>query len=198
MGGAVAIDLTSRNVSKISALIVENTFTSIPDLLSGRMPWFLKFIRIFCTQHWNSRRKIGTVPSSLPVLMFSGLRDTVVPAGDMQRLWGAAQRRHGRGGRWESVRRLMTRRKTRQAEDGKRAEADNQEQAARDEFFTFEYGGHGLLPVHFVYFFKRLIIYLTVDTRGERGYVEALHAFLDKVFPEEANVNSTLPSDPHE
>ncbi|KAF8166178.1 alpha/beta-hydrolase [Pholiota molesta] len=150
MGGAVAIALTSRNVPKIRALV-----------------------------RWNSRRRIGTLPSELPVLMLSGLRDTVVPAGDMQRLWGAAQRRHGRGGRWDAVRRLVTRRKTSGAGDGKHTEADNQEQAARDEFFTFEYGGH-------------------VDTRAERGYVEALHAFLDKVFPDEAHVNSALHSDSHE
>ncbi|KAF8175855.1 Alpha/Beta hydrolase protein, partial [Pholiota molesta] len=94
MGGAVAIDLTSRNVSKISALIVENTFTSIPDFISDRVPWFLKFIRYFCTQHWNSRRKIVTLPSSLPILMFSGLLDTVVPASHMQRLWDLAKTRH--------------------------------------------------------------------------------------------------------
>ncbi|KAF8168769.1 Alpha/Beta hydrolase protein [Pholiota molesta] len=175
MGGAVAIALTSHNAPKIRALVVENTFTSIPDLLRGRMPWCLKWIRYLCTQRWDSRGRIGTLPSGVPVLMLSGLRDTVVPAGDMRRLWGAAQRRHGGGGRWGSIRRLTKKTLNRQAEDGKRAEADIREQVTRDEFFTFEYGGH-------------------VDTRGERGYVEALHAFLDKVFPEEAHVNSTLPS----
>ncbi|PFH48303.1 hypothetical protein AMATHDRAFT_5930 [Amanita thiersii Skay4041] len=35
LGGAVAIDLTSRNSSQIAALIVENTFTSLPDIVHG-------------------------------------------------------------------------------------------------------------------------------------------------------------------
>ncbi|KAF8168752.1 Alpha/Beta hydrolase protein [Pholiota molesta] len=162
MGGAVAIDLTSRNVSKISALIVENTFTSIPDLISGRMPWVLKFIRYFCTQRWNSRRKIATLPSLLPILMFSGLLDTVVPASDMQRLRDVAQTRH-----------------IRHAEDGKRSGTDIQGQEERDEFFKFEHGGH-------------------LDTRLTVGYSNALHAFLDKIFPDDSNVNSALHSDSEE
>jgi hypothetical protein len=156
MGGAVAIALTSHNAPKIRALVVENTFTSIPDLLSGRMPWCLKWIRYLCTQRWDSRGRIGAVPSGLPVLMLSGLRDTVVPAGDMRRLWGAAQRRHGGGGRWGLVRRLMTRRKTSGAEDGKRAETDMEGQETRDEFFTFEYGGHGSLPSISIYSLQKI------------------------------------------
>jgi fermentation-respiration switch protein FrsA (DUF1100 family) len=202
MGGAVAIDLTSRNVSKISALIVENTFTSIPDLISGRVPWDLKFIRYFCTQHWNSRRKIATLPSLLPILMFSGLLDTVVPASDMQRLWDVAQTRHVaktrhvEGGRWHSNQCLM--RKIRHAEDGKHSGTEIQGQEERDKFFKFEHGGHRSLLFISSIPSRRLIIHLTVDTRLTVGYSNALHAFLDKIIPDDSNVNSALHSDSEE
>ncbi|KAF8637074.1 hypothetical protein AX17_003074 [Amanita inopinata Kibby_2008] len=84
LGGAVAIDLTSRNPSKISGLIVENTFTSLPDVVHG---WPLIGIFSFlCHQRWNSAAKITHIPSSLPILMLSGRRDEVVPPQHMNKL----------------------------------------------------------------------------------------------------------------
>ena len=41
LGGAVAIDLVSKNkaVSNIKGLILENTFTSIPDMVDKIFPF---------------------------------------------------------------------------------------------------------------------------------------------------------------
>ena len=45
LGGAVAIDLAARHQDKVKALVVENTFTSIPDMAVQKFP-FLKPIGI--------------------------------------------------------------------------------------------------------------------------------------------------------
>ncbi|KAK2462638.1 hypothetical protein APHAL10511_005371 [Amanita phalloides] len=84
LGGAVAIDLTSRNPTKISALIVENTFTSLPDVVHG---WpVVGFISFLCHQRWNSAAKIVRIPPTLPILMLSGRKDEVVPPKHMSKL----------------------------------------------------------------------------------------------------------------
>ncbi|KJA19723.1 hypothetical protein HYPSUDRAFT_44007 [Hypholoma sublateritium FD-334 SS-4] len=95
LGGAIAIDVTSRNASKVSALIVENTFTSIPDIVKG-LP-VLRYISCLCTQRWNSQSKVARLPASLPILMLSGLIDQVVPPVHMQKLWKTAESRLSKG-----------------------------------------------------------------------------------------------------
>ncbi|KAF8972359.1 Alpha/Beta hydrolase protein [Flammula alnicola] len=92
LGGAVAIDVTSRNADKISALIVENTFTSIPDLVKG-WPVICHF-SFLCTQKWKSGSKVACLPTALPILMLSGLSDEVIPPQHMQNLWEIACRRN--------------------------------------------------------------------------------------------------------
>ncbi|KAF8995029.1 Alpha/Beta hydrolase protein [Cyathus striatus] len=92
LGGAVAIDLASREPSKISALIVENTFTSLPDIVRG-WPYIGRFAFI-CTQKWDSASKISKIPTSVPILMLSGSKDEVVPTRHMHSLWALA---HNRG-----------------------------------------------------------------------------------------------------
>jgi len=84
LGGAVAIDLTSRNPNKISALIVENTFTSLPDVVHS---WpIIGFISFLCHQKWKSAAKIVRIPPTLPILMLSGRKDEVVPPKHMNKL----------------------------------------------------------------------------------------------------------------
>lgn len=80
----MAIDLTSRNSTKISALIIENTFTSLPDIVHG---WpIIGVISFLCHQRWNSAAKIARIPPTLPILMISGRKDEVVPPDHMNKL----------------------------------------------------------------------------------------------------------------
>ncbi|EDR02626.1 uncharacterized protein LACBIDRAFT_308313 [Laccaria bicolor S238N-H82] len=88
LGGAVAIDLASRNYSKVSALIIENTFTSLPDVIRG---WpYIGVFSFLCTQKWKSASKIPWIPPTLPILMLSSLLDEVIPEKHMRNLWKIA------------------------------------------------------------------------------------------------------------
>ncbi|XP_045542170.1 protein ABHD13 [Papilio machaon] len=81
LGGAIAIDLASRFEyrNKIWALIVENTFTSIPDMAKLLLPWrILKWLPYFCHKNkYMSLRKMGHVVS--PTLIICGTQDDLVP-----------------------------------------------------------------------------------------------------------------------
>jgi len=93
LGGAVAIDLASRNPSKINALIVENTFTSLPGVVRG---WpIIGMFSFICLQKWNSAVKLPRIPKALPILMLSGDMDQVVPRKHMHTLWEIATKRGG-------------------------------------------------------------------------------------------------------
>ncbi|KAJ7017098.1 Alpha/Beta hydrolase protein, partial [Mycena alexandri] len=93
LGGAVAIDLASRNPSAITALIVENTFLSLPRVVRD---WPLVGIFSFlCFQRWNSAAKLSHICPTLPILMLSGTQDEVVPRKHMEALWLIAQKRGG-------------------------------------------------------------------------------------------------------
>ncbi|KAK6980777.1 hydrolase-4 domain-containing protein [Favolaschia claudopus] len=91
LGGAVAIDLASRNPSKIDALIVENTFLSLPRVVRD-WPLIGPF-SFLCLQKWNSASKVPLIPPTTPILMLSGTRDEVVPKKHMEGLWEIAQKR---------------------------------------------------------------------------------------------------------
>jgi len=96
IGGAVAIDLAYRNPQAIAALIVENTFMSLPRLIPSAMPWLGPF-SFLCHQKWESYLKAPKLPPTMPVLMLGGARDEVVPRSQMQELWAIIHNR-GRGG----------------------------------------------------------------------------------------------------
>lgn len=85
IGGAVSIDLASRNPTKIRALILENTFTSIPRLIPSAMPWLSPF-SFLCHQKWDSASKIPLIPSDVAVLLLSGAQDEIIPPSHMVEL----------------------------------------------------------------------------------------------------------------
>lgn len=81
IGGAVTIDLASRNPDSITALILENTFLSLPSLIPHALPILSPF-SFLCHQKWDSASKISLIPASTPMLLLSGLQDEIVPAAD--------------------------------------------------------------------------------------------------------------------
>jgi len=118
---------------QISALIIENAFTSIPNIVrQWRMGWFLSLLT---TQKWWSASKVAQMPPSLPILMLSGLRDTVVPPSEMAELWKVAKMRPKnttvKGWLWSTL--------------GWKGDEENLIQPEHDIFKTFPFGGHSAL-----------------------------------------------------
>lgn len=99
LGGAVATSLVKNNPGKISALILENTFTSVLDMAGVLLPvlkWFiggtgskgLRILNFLVRSPWNTIDIIGKI--SEPVLFLSGSQDEMVPPSHMKRLYAAS------------------------------------------------------------------------------------------------------------
>ncbi|KAH9916739.1 alpha/beta-hydrolase [Epithele typhae] len=92
IGGAVAIDLATRNKHIMRGLILENTFLSLPQLVPSAMPVLGPFA-FLCHQKWDSASKVPLIPAETPMLLLSGTRDEVVPPEHMKGLWELVQLR---------------------------------------------------------------------------------------------------------
>ena len=112
IGGAVAIDLAARNPETVRALIVENTFLSIPKLIPSVLPMLRHFTflcrtyqfavhtlppllsdthtlltRCFTGEIWPSYLSITKVPTHMAVLFLSARDDEIVPSEHMAELY---------------------------------------------------------------------------------------------------------------
>ena len=91
LGGAVAIEIASRceNREKVAGLIVENTFTSIPDI--ARTLFSFRAVRMiptwFYKNQFKSRWKVCRI--CVPVLFLSGAADQLIPVKMMTDLYNA-------------------------------------------------------------------------------------------------------------
>lgn len=86
IGGAVAIDLAARNPASVHALILENTFLSIPELIPHVLPPVRPFA-FLCREYWNSGIAIGKISPNVPTLFLSGRQDELVPPAHMDALY---------------------------------------------------------------------------------------------------------------
>lgn len=86
LGGAVAIDVTMRNLDSFRGMIIENSFTSILDMIESFFP-LLKYNKYLCSIKWNSIDKIKNIDKELPVYFISGQYDEVVPPIHMTKLY---------------------------------------------------------------------------------------------------------------
>jgi hypothetical protein len=80
LGGAVAIDLATRNEAEGTAgLIVESTFTSIMDMSALKYNGLLRFLPVdyLLTERFDSLSKIERIKR--PVLFIHGMKDSKVP-----------------------------------------------------------------------------------------------------------------------
>jgi len=81
LGGAVAVDLATRsqNKEKIAAVLLENTFTSIPDIARLLFPFrIIKWLPVwFYKNQFKSGRKSCRITQ--PTLFLSGLSDQLIP-----------------------------------------------------------------------------------------------------------------------
>lgn len=89
LGGAVALDLASRpeQAQHLLGVIVENTFSSIPEMARVLFGWrLLRWLPDFCYK--NQFRSIDKVPKvTVPILFVCGLSDALIPPSMTQRLY---------------------------------------------------------------------------------------------------------------
>jgi len=90
IGGAVAIDLASRNPTNVGALILENTFLSIPELIPHVLPPIRPFT-FLCREYWPSGISIKKIGKQTPILFLSGRKDELVPPLHMDTLYARCQ-----------------------------------------------------------------------------------------------------------
>jgi len=84
LGGGVMVDLAAHDGAR--GLVLENTFTSLPDVAAAAMPWLP--VKLLMRTRLNSVGKIGQYHG--PLLQFHGTRDSIVPFELGQRLFAAA------------------------------------------------------------------------------------------------------------
>lgn len=84
IGGAVMVDLAAYGGAR--GLVLENTFSSLPDVAAYHYPWLP--VRLVMRSKLNSAAKIGDYHG--PLLQFHGDADTIVPFQLGQKLFDAA------------------------------------------------------------------------------------------------------------
>lgn len=90
LGGAVAIDLAMARSGKLAGVIVENTFTSISDMVDCLMPWLSPIKPFVLKIGWNSKQALATSRLNMPFLFLAGGKDELVPHSHMLELYRLA------------------------------------------------------------------------------------------------------------
>ena len=90
--GECRFNCSPSSLVQIRALILENTFMTLPSLIPSALP-FLSPFAFLCHQKWESVNKLPKIPVTTPILMLSGLQDEVVPAEHMKGLWEISKKR---------------------------------------------------------------------------------------------------------
>jgi hypothetical protein len=98
LGGAVALHLAAENLSKFMAVIIENTFMSIPKMANYAKP-AIAWATFVVTETWDNESQIRSLRESakdkskrMPDILFiTGENDNIVPPIHMNELWRQAQ-----------------------------------------------------------------------------------------------------------
>lgn len=89
LGGAVAVrGATGPHGSVVRALILENTFTSISDMVDKLFPMVTPCKRVVLRIYWPTLDRIREL-SRIPTLFLSGAQDELIPASHMRALFDA-------------------------------------------------------------------------------------------------------------
>jgi pimeloyl-ACP methyl ester carboxylesterase len=87
LGGAIAVEIARQNPD-VSGLVLEATFTSVPDMVKESNWGFLPLLG-FITQRFDALEKIGEIKT--PMLLVHGTQDAIVPAHMSRQLFEAAR-----------------------------------------------------------------------------------------------------------
>lgn len=92
LGGAVAVHLATEPTTRdrIAALLLENTFTTLPDLAVALLPP-LRLLVPYLRSQWRSIDAVRKHGLRVPTLFFAALRDRTVPHAQMLKLYLAAR-----------------------------------------------------------------------------------------------------------
>jgi abhydrolase domain-containing protein 13 len=90
LGGAVAIDLAMKRPNQLAGVIVENTFTSISDMVDCLMPWLTPIKPFVLKIGWNSKQVLTDTRFKMPFLFLAGAKDELVPHSHMLDLYRLA------------------------------------------------------------------------------------------------------------
>ena len=69
---------------EVQAIVLENTYTSVPDMIDILMPFLSPLKHYLCNIKWDSDKKIQKLKQ--PILFISGDRDELVPTSQMVKL----------------------------------------------------------------------------------------------------------------
>eukprot|EP01026_Neomeris_dumetosa_P075309 TRINITY_DN79295_c0_g1_i2.p1 TRINITY_DN79295_c0_g1~~TRINITY_DN79295_c0_g1_i2.p1 ORF type:complete len:325 (-),score=35.53 TRINITY_DN79295_c0_g1_i2:263-1237(-) len=92
LGGAVTLHLAVQNQDKVRAIMVENTFTSVMNMVPKVVPFLAPLIgdkkplNFLVWDKWINEEKIQQFKPDFPILMFSSKYDELVPSKQMERL----------------------------------------------------------------------------------------------------------------
>lgn len=85
IGGAVAINTLAHTSHQVAGAMIENTFTSLPDLVDVLFypVAFLKMIVL--RNYWRSDLLVGQI--RVPLLFIKAVKDELIPATQMNQLY---------------------------------------------------------------------------------------------------------------
>jgi len=89
LGGAVAVQLAMKQGENVAGVILENTFTSIGDMVDQLMPMVATFKSLIQRIFYPTIDRIPKVTS--PILFIRGMKDEIVPKDHSQRLFEASK-----------------------------------------------------------------------------------------------------------
>jgi abhydrolase domain-containing protein 13 len=88
LGGAVSVQLAEKIQDQICGLILENTFTSILEMVDYIFPAMSNFKHLIVRMYWPSLERIPRV--RIPMLFVVGTADEIVPPAHSAKLFQAA------------------------------------------------------------------------------------------------------------
>jgi pimeloyl-ACP methyl ester carboxylesterase len=86
LGGAIATHLAVKTGNKAKALILESTFTSVPELGSGLYPYLP--VALVCKYKYDTRKLLPKI--SIPLLIIHSPQDEIIPYKHGQTLFSEA------------------------------------------------------------------------------------------------------------